>query len=99
MHDFLLKFIKRNLDWRNGSMVQLETGKVYDWSVISTVYPNMYAIITDVQEEDGLIKRCKLLEIVSYEQEEQVVCRYMDLGIDFDCVRTTFAAPNMGVLY
>lgn len=77
----------------------LELGKTYRWSDITEKYPNMYAIITDVIRKNEMIQSCKLLKIVPYEQEEETVCHYMDLGIDFDCVRTTFSAPNMGVFY
>ncbi len=58
----------------------------------------MYAIITDIEKEDGIIRTCRLLEIVPFEREEETVIRYMDLGVDFDCVRTTFSAPGCGIL-
>ena len=79
-------------------MRQLEMGKTYKWSVISETYPNMYVIITDIKEKGGLIQSCKLLEITSYENKEEVVHRYRKSNINFDCVRTTFSAPNVGVL-
>ncbi|MBQ9609475.1 MAG: hypothetical protein IJV15_08545 [Lachnospiraceae bacterium] len=79
-------------------MGQLEMGKVYKWSLISATYPNMYAIITDVKEKGGLIQSCKLLEITTYENKEKVVHEYKNSDINFDCVRTTFSAPNMGAL-
>ena len=77
----------------------IENGKVYQWEEITKAYPNMYAIITDVARKDEMIQSCRVLKIVPYEQEEETVCYYMDSGIDFDCVRTTFSAPNMGVYY
>ncbi len=76
----------------------LEYGKRYDWNLISKTYPDMYAIITDAKKDRGAIINCVLLEIVPYEQEEDTVCKYMDEGKSFDCVRTTYAGPNVGVL-
>lgn len=80
-------------------MAQLQIGNVYSWDVISSSYPDMYAIITDVVEKDGEIIKCKLLDIVPYEKEEETVHNYRLKGINFDCVRTTFKVPNVGVLY
>ncbi len=77
----------------------IETGKVYKWKEIAKEYPNMYAIITDVKRKNEMIQSCKLLKIVPYKERSKTVCYYMDLGIDFDCVRTTFSAPTMGVFY
>ena len=77
----------------------LKHGEVYKWSEITKEYPNKYAIITEIDKKDGVIQSCKLLEIVPFEKEEETVCHYMDLGIDFDCVRTTFSAPGTGILF
>ena len=73
----------------------LKYGEIYKWDEIVKEYPNMYAIITDVTRKHGTVQSCKLLKIVPYEKEEETVCYYMDLGIDFDCERTTFSAPDM----
>ena len=77
----------------------LELGKQYNWSDITEEYPDMYAIVTDIQSKDGMIQSCKLLEVVSYDKEEEAICKYMRKGIKFACERTTFSAPNVGVLY
>lgn len=76
----------------------LEYNKVYTWDEIVKNYPNMYAIITDVVKEHEEIKRCKLLEIVSFEDEEKTCHEYKKAGRHFDCVRTTFSVPSVGVL-
>ena len=71
----------------------LELGKVYDWDVISSTYPDMYAIITDIVRKNGSIIKCRLLEIVPYEKKTETVLRYRQAGIEFDCERTTFRGP------
>lgn len=77
----------------------LESDKIYNWNDIVNSYPNMWAFITDIEEDDdGMIQSCRLLAICSYEKKENYVVQFMEQGIDFDCVRTTFSAPNMGVL-
>lgn len=77
---------------------KLVAGNVYSWESISLAYPNKYAIITDVERDKGVILKCKLLEVVPYSKKTETVLRYMDSGISFDCVRTTYSAPNVGVL-
>ena len=71
----------------------LELGKVYDWDVISSTYPDMYAIITDIVRKNGSIIRCKLLEIVPYEEKTKTALHYRQTGIEFACERTTFRGP------
>ncbi|MCR5598472.1 MAG: hypothetical protein K6G19_09870 [Lachnospiraceae bacterium] len=84
---------------RKECMESLKMGEVYDWNTISSTYPDMYAVFTDaVEDESGMVLKCKLLEIVPYEEEEDTVCRYMESGMPFDCRRTTFNGPNVGVL-
>jgi len=77
----------------------LQMGREYKWSDIVKEYPDMYAIITEVKEKDGIIDSCRLMEVVPYEQEEDAVCRYMKSDVEFSCKRTTFSAPNVGVFY
>lgn len=77
----------------------LEAGKEYTWDVISKTCPDMYAIITDVTYKGGDIVKCKLLCVVPYEKKAETVMKYRRSGINFDCERTTFKGPNVGVLY
>ena len=67
-----------------------ELNKEYDWETIASAYPGMYAIITDVVEEDGCIVRCRLLEIVPFSKRSETVHKYKLSGQSFDCERTTF---------
>ena len=79
----------------------IELGKVYEWSEIVEKYPDMYAIITDYEHIDGggAIGKCKVLDIVPYEDMEDTVCKYLDMGITFLCQRTTFNGPDVGVWF
>ena len=77
----------------------LEMGKVYYWDEIAEAYPDMYAIITDIEENGGIIGHCRLLEVVPFEKKEETMCKYLDLPIKFMCKRTTYKAPNMGVFF
>lgn len=77
----------------------LKYNEVYTWEEIGKVYPDMYAFITDVKyDKYEEIKKCKLLKVVPYERKDQTILEYIKQGIEFDCERTTFSAPNVGVL-
>ena len=70
--------------------------KTYEWTDIAKKYPNMWAFITDVKEKNGVIKKCRLLVICSFEERDSVEEDFIKKGKP--CVRTTFSIPNMGVL-
>ena len=76
----------------------LEMNKVYTWDEISSTYPDMYAIITDIERKDGAIVRCRLLDICTFEDESKYIEKYLKEGIRFGSERTTFLAPTMGTL-
>ena len=95
--DVRLKSYKQVIDESKSVIKELELNKEYDWETIASTYPDMYAIITDVVEEDGRIIKCRLLEVVTYEQEGKAILAYRKQGIDFDCVRTTSKMPTLGI--
>lgn len=76
----------------------LELNKVYTWKEIETAIPNMWVIITDVKEKDGMIVSCKLLDICTKADKVKYLNKYLNKGIKFECERTTFNAPNVGIL-
>ena len=76
----------------------LEMNKVYKWQIIVSEYPNMWAFITDIKEKDGQIISCRLLAICSHKDKAKYIQSFKRRGIHFECERTTFSAPNMGVL-
>jgi hypothetical protein len=77
---------------------ELELNQVYMWNEIVERYPNLWVIITDVKEKNGEIKTCKLLNVCKSDETHILIKKYKGLGIEFECVRTTFAAPNIGVI-
>lgn len=68
----------------------LEMNKKYNWQEIVKEYPGKWVIITNVKEKAGEIKSCKLLEVCSYEEKADIIGKYLDKGIKFQCVRTTW---------
>ena len=57
----------------------------------------MYAFITDVKENNGEIISCKLLNICTKIEKSNYIQKYIQQGIKFECHRTTFNAPNIGI--
>lgn len=78
--------------------MNIEQNKTYKWSDITSAYPNMWAIITDIKEKNGLIYTCKVLNICTQDEKAELIMKYKKAGLKFECERTTFSAPNMGVL-
>ena len=68
------------------------------WLEIEKKYPNMWAFITDIEEKDDEIIKCKVLSICSYDRMAYNIKKYKTMGIDFDCVSTTYSMPALGVL-
>lgn len=77
-------------------MLKLNT--IYTWDTIVKEYPDLWVIITDIKEHSGEIKSCKLLEVCTADERAACVQRYKNLEIKFRCTRTTFSAPNVGIL-
>jgi hypothetical protein len=76
----------------------LEVGKIYDWKRIVIEYPNMWVFITDIKEKNGTINTCRLLAVCSHQDKAKYIIDFKSRGISFECERTSFSAPNMGVL-
>ena len=76
----------------------LQMGKKYAWSEIVEAYPDKWAFITDVKMKDGEILTCKLLAVCNAEERYMYVRQYLKDKIKFECERTTFNGPNIGVL-
>ena len=76
----------------------LEMNKIYKWNEIVKAYPDLWVIITNVKEHDGEIESCKLLDVCSKENKSDYIRKYMASNIEFECRRTTFNAPNIGML-
>ena len=77
--------------------MNINRNKVYKWVDISSAFPNKWAIITDVKERNGMIYTCKVLDICTHDEKAVLIRKYKEMGIKFECERTTFSAPNMGI--
>ena len=76
----------------------LKLNKGYAWDTISSTYPDMYALITNVKMQGGAIKTCTLLDVCTFDEKAHYVEKYLKKGIEFSCERTTFLMPTMGAL-
>jgi hypothetical protein len=76
----------------------MDNDKLYKWSDIALEYPDKWAIITDIKEKDGMIETCKLISICTQDEKAELIKKYKKQGLKFECERTTFSAPNVGVV-
>ena len=76
----------------------LKTNNVYTWDAIVKEYPDLWVIITEVKESDGEIKSCRLLDVCTKANKHEYIKKYLNSGLKFECQRTTFKAPNAGIL-
>ncbi|MCM1219505.1 MAG: hypothetical protein NC548_33920 [Lachnospiraceae bacterium] len=79
-------------------MARLELNKKYNWQEIVQTYPDLWVIITEVKERAGEIKSCKLLDVCTADERANYMSKYINLNIELRCERTTFNAPNVGIL-
>ena len=75
-----------------------KTNKITNWNEFVVNNPDMYAVITDVKEKDGEIQSCTLLDVVTFEDRASAIRRYKEQGYALECIRTTYAGPNAGVM-
>lgn len=76
----------------------LKTNNVYTWDTIVKEYPDSWVIITEVKESAGEIKSCRLLDVCTKANKHEYIEKYLKSGLKFECQRTTFKAPNAGIL-
>ena len=76
----------------------LRMNSTYTWEEITKAYPDLWVIITDVKESAGEIISCKLLDVCSKDDKHNYIDKYLNSNIKFECHRTTFRAPNVGML-
>lgn len=78
--------------------MELKYGEIYNWDDIVKKYPDKWLFMTDVDKNNGVIGKFKFLAICSHDKKASFMRKFRDEGISYECERTTFAAPNMGVL-
>lgn len=83
--------------WRGGGFV-LKLNNVYTWKEITETYPDLWAIVTDVKEDNGEIESCRLLAVCTKDDKHKYIKKYLNSNIKFECHRTVFKAPNIGML-
>ena len=76
----------------------LKLNDTYTWKKIVEEYPDLWVVITEVKECNGEINTCKLLAVCTKEDKYKYIEKYLNSGIKFECQRTTFKAPNAGIL-
>ncbi|MCM1145015.1 MAG: hypothetical protein NC318_07520 [Blautia sp.] len=76
----------------------LKMNSTYTWEEITREYPDLWVIITNVKESAGEIKSCKLLDVCTKGDKYKYIEKYLNSNIKFECHRTTFKAPNAGIL-
>lgn len=76
----------------------LQIDNTYTWNEIAQAYPDQWAFISNVKRQAGEIISCKLLAVCSLDERPSYISKYMTEGKKFECERTTFKAPNLGVL-
>lgn len=79
-------------------MSNLKLNQTYKWNEIVKTYPDLWVIIADVKERAGEIITCRLLDVCTANERADYVSKYINLDIDLRCERTTFSAPNVGIL-
>ncbi len=80
-------------------MALMEINEVCKWTSIVKKYPDMWVFMTDVKEKNGQIDTCRVLAICNHSEKAKYISLFKDKGINFECERTTFSAPNIGVLF
>ena len=78
--------------------MDLKYGEEYSWKDIAAAYPGMWLFMTDVAKKNGVIDRFRFLALCDHNQKASYMKKFRLDGIPYECERTTFAAPNLGVL-
>ena len=78
--------------------MELKYGETYSWDDIAGKYPDMWLFMTNVCKINGSIKSFKFLALCPHEEKASFMNKFRDQGILYECERTSFSAPNMGVL-
>ena len=71
----------------------------FTWADIERQYPNKWAFIKNVKRnENNDIVSFELLKICDKSEKAKWFALYMKEDYKFECIRTTWNAPNMGAL-
>ncbi len=69
------------------------------WEELQKQYPNSWAFIKNVKRnKDGDIIDFDLLNVCKKNEKAKYLKQYMQQPFKFECIRTTFNGPNVGVM-
>lgn len=69
------------------------------WEELTKQYPNQWAFISNVKRNNNdEIISFELLKVCPKSEKSKWLSYYMNGTVKFECVRTTFNAPNVGAL-
>ncbi len=72
--------------------------KRMSWATIEKTYPNMWAFMTNVRREHGIIIDCEFICAVPFADMASTMHRLKEEGVDFERERTTENMPTTGVV-
>lgn len=78
----------------------MEINKMCKWDSIVSQYPDMWVFIDldRTQKRNGFIEKCFVFAICPFEEKDRYIVKFREQGRHFDCIRTTFSAPTLGVI-
>ena len=78
----------------------MEYNKYYKWEDLVEQFPDMWVFYdtTKSKKKNGVLDKVFVLAICSFSERTSTILSFDNLGIDFDCARTTFSAPTVGML-
>lgn len=78
----------------------IEFNEIKNWDEIKKTYPDWWAFIDPekTKRKDGFIDKCYIYFVCPVEEKGLYVDELRKRQVHFDCIRTTFSAPNVGVI-
>ena len=78
----------------------MKYNKYYKWEDLVKQYPDMWVFydVNKSKKKNGVLDKVFVLGICRFSERTVTIMKLDNLGIDFDCARTTFSAPTVGAL-
>ena len=68
------------------------------WNEIERKHPNMWAFMTNVNRDHGVVVDCELICVVPFDKMADTMVQLKQKGIAFERERTTESMPTTGVV-
>ena len=68
------------------------------WSEIERKYPDMWAFMTNVKRDHGVVVDCELICVVPFSKMADTMVQLKQKGISFERERTTESMTTTGVI-